>query len=227
MLDESAEEQAGTHNAGAARQYKGRLGQVAVCRGDTGLPYANGGRWTMGDGALCLPEEWFGAAFAQTRQALGIPPDRTFETKIALGLKMVKRVKATGVPCDLLACDALEGRDRQCRAALAAENVQSAAQGPADTLGYLRAPRVGLPPKRGKRGRPRTRLRVRSGPRPQEGRALAQHPQTVWQRVQGRLTDRGWLPADCAVRRLWTVAAGQSPRAEWLVRRRHSEGDGS
>ena len=61
----------------------------------------------MVDGELFLPEEWFGTAFAQTRHALGIPPDRTFETKSQLGLKMVKRVKAKGVPCDLLACDAL------------------------------------------------------------------------------------------------------------------------
>jgi SRSO17 transposase len=107
ILDESADEKAGTHNAGASRQYNGRLGKVDVCRVDTCLTYANGGLWAMVDGELFLPEEWFGAAFAQTRQVLGIPPDRTFETKIALGLKMVRRVKAKGVPFDLLACDAL------------------------------------------------------------------------------------------------------------------------
>ena len=225
ILEESADETAGTHNAGASRQYKGRLGKVAVCRVDTCLPYANGGLWTMVEGALFLPEEWFGAAFAQTRQELGIPPDRTCETKSALGLKMGKRVKAKGVPFDLLACDALYGRDSQLRADLAAENVQYAAQVPADTLVYLSEPRGGIPPKWGQRGRPRTRRRGLSGQRPQEGRALAQPPQTAWQRVQVRLTERGWLPADFAVRRVWTVAAGQRPRAEWLVIRRNSDGD--
>jgi SRSO17 transposase len=225
ILDESADEQAGLHNAGASRQYNGRLGKVDVCRVDTCLTYANDGLWAMVDGELFLPEEWFGAAFAQTRHALGIPPNRTFETKIQLGLKMVKRVKAKGVPFDLLACDALSGRDSQFRADLAAENVQYAAQVPADTAVYLSEPRVGLPPKRGTRGRRRTRLRVLSGPRPQEVRALAQHPQTVWERVQVRLTERGWLTADFAVQRVWTVATGQRPRAEWLVIRRNSEGD--
>jgi SRSO17 transposase len=126
-----------------------------------------------------------------------------------------------------LACDALYGRDSQFRADLAAENVQYAAQVPADTLVYLSEPRVGLPPKRGKRGRRRTRLRVLSGQRPQEVRALAQHAQPVWQRVQVRFTERGWLTADFAVQRVWTVAAGQRPRAEWLVIRRNSEGDRS
>src|SRR5262245_22612668 len=225
ILDESADEKAGTHHAGASRQDNGRLGKVDVCRVDTCLTYANGGLWAMVDGELFLPEEWFGAAFAQTRHELGIPPDRTFETKIQLGLKMVKRVKAKGVPFDLLACDALYGRDSQFRADLAAENIQYAAQVPADTAVYLSEPRVGLPPKRGKRGRPRTRLQVLSSQRPQEVRALAQHPQTVWERVQVRLTERGRLTADFAVRRVWTVAAGQRPRIEWLVMRRNSGGD--
>jgi SRSO17 transposase len=107
ILDESADEKAGTHHAGASRQDKGRLGKGDVCRVDTCLTYANDGLWAMVDGELFLPEEWFGAAFAQTRHELGIPSDRTFETKIQLGLKMVKRVKAKGVPFDLWACDAL------------------------------------------------------------------------------------------------------------------------
>jgi len=101
ILDESADEKAGTHNAGASRQYNGRLGKIDVCRVDTCLTYANGGLWAMVDGELFIPEEWFGAAFAQRRSELGIPPERRFETKIALGLKMVKRVKAKGVPFDL------------------------------------------------------------------------------------------------------------------------------
>jgi SRSO17 transposase len=156
---------------------------------------------------------------------LGIPAERRFETKIQLGLKMVKRVKAQGVPFDLLACDALYGRDSQFRADLAAANVQYAAQVPADTLVYLSEPPVGIPPKRGKRGRPRTRLQVLRGQGPYEVRALAQHPQTTWQQVQVRHTERGRLIADFAVRHVWTVAAGQRPRTEWLVIRRNSEGD--
>src|SRR6266568_2529085 len=225
ILDESADEKAGTHNAGASRQYNGRLGKVDVCRVDTCLTYANGGLWAMVDGELFLPEEGIGAAFVQRRTELGIPAERRFETKIQLGLKMVKRVKGHGLPFDLLACDALYGRDSQFRADVDAEGVRYAAQVPADTLVYLSEPRVGLPPKRGKRGRPRTRLQVLSSQRPQEVRALAQHPQTVWEQIEVRHTERGRLIADFAVRRVWTVAAGQRPRAEWLVIRRNSDGD--
>jgi len=170
ILDESADEKAGTHNAGASRQYNGRLGKVDVCRVDTCLTYANGGRWAMVDGELFLPEEWFGAAFAQRRKELGIPAERRFETKSQLGLKMIKRVKGHGLPFDLLACDALYGRDSQFRADVDAEGVWYAAQVPADTHVYLSEPRVGIPPKRGKRGRPHTRLQVLSGQGPQEVR---------------------------------------------------------
>jgi len=225
ILDESADEKAGTHNAGASRQYNGRMGKVDVCRVDTCLTYANGGRWAMVDGELFLPEEWFGAAFAQTRRELGIPPERTFETKIALGLKMVKRVKAQGVPFDLLACDALYGRDSQFRADVDAAGVLYAAQVPADTNVYVSEPQVGVPEKRGKRGRPRPRLHVLSRQRPHEVRGLARHPQTVWQQVMGRDTERGRLAADCAVQRVWTVAAGKRPRVEWVVMRREAQGD--
>jgi hypothetical protein len=45
ILDESADEKAGTHNAGASRQYNGRLGKVDICRVDTCLTSANGGLW--------------------------------------------------------------------------------------------------------------------------------------------------------------------------------------
>jgi SRSO17 transposase len=142
-----------------------------------------------------------------------------------LGLKRIKRVKAHGLPFDLLACDALSGRDSQFRADVDGEGVRYAAQVPGDTRVYLSKPRVGLPPKRGKRGRPRTRLRVLRGQEPHEVRALAQPPQTTWQQVQVRQTERGWLTADFAVSRVWTVAVGQRPRAEWLVIRRNSDGD--
>src|SRR4029450_13039607 len=141
MLDESADEKAGTHNAGASRQYNGRLGKVEGCRVDPCLTSANGGLWAMVAGELFLPEEGCGAAFAPRRQERGIPAARRFGTKIQLGLKRIKGVKSHGLPFDLLACDALYGRESPLRADVDAEGVRYAAQVPADTLGCGRAPR--------------------------------------------------------------------------------------
>jgi hypothetical protein len=66
---------------------------------------------------------------------------------------------------------------------------------------------------------------VLGGQEPHEVRALAQHPQTMGQQGAVRHTERGRLTADFAGKRVWTVAAGQRPRAAWLVIRRHSDGD--
>ena len=225
ILDESADEKAGMHNAGASRQYNGRMGKVDVCRVDTCLCYANTnvGLWAMVDGELFLPEEWFGEEFAQRREVLGIPEDRNFETKIELGLKMIKRAKANGLPFEVLACDAFYGRDAQFRADLDAEGVLYAAQVPADTQVYLSEPEVGVPPRRSQKGRTPSRLVVLSSDNPHEVRQLARSPKTPWQSVQVRHTERGHLEADFAVMRVWTVAEGKMPRAEWLVIR--ADGD--
>ncbi len=156
---------------------------------------------------------------------MSIPEDRNVETKIELGLKMVKRAKANGLPFEVLACDAFYGRDAQFRADLDAEGVLYAAQVPADTQVYLSKPKVGVPHKRSKRGRTPSRLVVLSSDNPHEVRELARSPQTRWQRVQVRHTERGYLEADFAVMRVWTVAEGKMPRAEWLVIRTEAGGD--
>ena len=142
ILDESADEKGGTHNAGAARQYNGRMGKVDLCRVDTCLAYANArvGRWTLVDGELSPPQEWFGEELAPIRQKLGIPEARQYETKLqpvrvfGSGLKMVKRAKANGLPFEVLACDTLYGRDGQLRADLAAQGVPYAAQVPGEPV---------------------------------------------------------------------------------------------
>ncbi len=227
ILDESADNKAGVHNAGASRQYNGRLGKVDVCRVDTCLTYFHPktGVQVIVDGELFLPEEWFQPEVAQLREELGIPKGRKFETKIALGLKMVKRAKANELPFDLMACDALYGRDGQFRATLDAEGIVYAAEVPEHTQVYLREPKVAIPRKRSRYGRPRTRLQVVSREAPQEVRALARSPTTQWHHVRVRHTERGWLEGDFAVVRIWTVHKGGMPRPEWLVMRRDADGD--
>lgn len=229
LLDESAEEKAGTHSVGASRQYNGRQGKVDVCRVDTCLGYANlaAGLWTMVDAELFLPEEWFSRAFATRRKALGIPKDRRFVTKIDQGLAMLKRARQRGLPFDLLACDSNYGRDSAFRAEVDALAVRYAAQVPSSTRVYLSEPEVGVPPRRATRGRAPTRLRVLSEHVPLEVRALVAERHVKFRRVEVRQSERGALVASFAVRRVWTVADAKRARAEWLVVRRDSDGTSS
>lgn len=230
ILDETAEEKAGTDNAGASRQYDGRRGKLDVCRVDTWLgdfhPQAN--LWTLIDAELFLPEEWFSSDFAEKRRKLGIPDERRFQTKPQLGWQMIQRARAQGLSFRLVAMDALYGNKQRLRADLDVAGLGYAAEVSARTLVYRKCPRVGVPPSAAS-GRAQTKPCVLGGPPPVEVRALARHRNTVWRRVRVRGCERGWLEAEFAVERVWTVdldgAEGQQVRAEWLVIRREADGD--
>jgi SRSO17 transposase len=227
ILDESADEKAGLHSAGASRQHNGRLGKIGLCQVATCLTYAHPalGVWTLVDGELFVPEVWFSPACAQERERVALPAERQFATKLELGWAMIRRVKAAGVPFEGVACDELYGRSQALRAALDAEQIRYAAQVPADTLVYEQEPRVGLPRWRQQGRRPK-RLKVLSRHRPREVRVLARGTRMVWRRVRVRATERGWLEAEFAVQRVWTVTADRVARAEWLVIRREADSDG-
>lgn len=231
ILDETAEEKAGTHNAGASRQYSGRLGKVDVCRVDTWLGYFHptANLWTLVDAELFLPEEWFGADFAQKRRELGIPAQRQFQTKPQLGWQMIQRAQAQGLPFTRVAMDAVYGSKQRLRADLDTAGIGYAAEVPAHTLVYRKSPRVGVPAQSSGHGRPPTRAQVLGGPRPVEVRALARHRNTEWKRVRVRRCERGWLEGEFAVVAVWTVDLdgkdGQRVRPEWLVIRREADGD--
>lgn len=227
ILDESADEKAGEHSAGAGRQHNGRLGKIGVCQVATCLTYAHPalGVWALIDGELFLPEAWFTPAYAERREQVELPVDRAFATKPTLGLRMILRAKAAAVPFERVACDELYGRNQAFRATLDAENIGYAAQVPANTRVYEEEPRVGLPRRRSRYGQPPKRLKVLSQKAPREARALARRSHTRWHRVRVRASERGWLEAEFAVQRIWTVAAGHPARAEWLVMQREADGD--
>ena len=226
ILDESADAKAGEQSAGAARQRNGRLGKVDVCQVGTYLAYANVGAnlWTLVDGELYLPEAWLTPAYAAQRKACGIPDDQVFQRKTDLGVQMIDRARANGLPFDRVACDAFYGRDRQFRADLQAKNVLYAADIPADTQVYRREPRVGVPKKRHRQGRTPTRWRVLSRQVAHPVSRIARSKQTTWKHLRLRPTERGWLEADFAVERVWTITEAGQVRAEWLVIRREVHG---
>lgn len=226
ILDESADAKAGQQSAGAARQRNGRLGKVDVCQVGTYLAYANvaANLWTLVDGELFLPEVWLTPAYADQRKACGVPAERVFQRKIDLGLQMIDRARANGLPFERVACDAFYGRDRQFRADLQTKNVLYAADIPADTRVYRQEPRVGVPSKCHRRGRRPTRWKVLSRQRAHSVSRLARSKQTTWQHLRLRPTERGWLEADFAVERVWTITAAGQVRAEWLVIRRELNG---
>ncbi len=226
ILDESSDETAGEEQAGAGRQYNGRLGKVELSVTTVGLAYAHPatGTWVLMDGELFVQEVWFTAKYAERRKAVGLPAERTFASKPDLGLQMILRAQARGLPFALVACDDLYGKSREFRAALEAAQLQYAAEVPGNTQVYLQCPMVGVARRRHKRGKPPTRLKVRTRQVPHEVRALARRQATPWQRVTLRHTERGQLIADFSVLPVWTLTETRQIRREWLVTRRDGDG---
>ena len=226
ILDESSDETAGEEQAGAGRQHNGRLGKVELSVTTVGLTYAHPatGTWALIDGELFLQEMWFTADYAERRKAVGLPDEHVFASKPDLGLQLILRAQARGLPFELAACDDLYGKSRAFRAGLDAAQIQYAAEVPSDTQVYLQCPKVGVPRRRHKYGKPPSRLKVRSRQVPHEVRALARSGLTTWERVTVRHTERGELIADFAVRPVWTLTEAMQVRREWLVTRRDDDG---
>jgi SRSO17 transposase len=225
LLDESADAKAGTKTAGTARQYNGRLGKVDVCQVGVFLGFVKGSTWTWVDGELFLPEHWFESNMAEERQRLGIPSERAFKTKVQLGWEMIQQAQANGLPFEAVGCDDLYGRADWFRAELAGAGLIYMADVPRTTQVYLACPEFGVPETPpGHKGRKYSHPRVLSDDKPLAVSQVAERPDTQWQRIRVRPTERGELVAQFVVRRVWTMR-DEKPTEEWLVIRRESDGD--
>jgi SRSO17 transposase len=235
ILDEYADEKAGEGSAGAYRQYNGRMGKVDLCQVAVALGYANWKLkpwplWTMVDAEIFLPEAWFGAAYAELRQKVGIPAERTsFETKPELGLKMIRRAKAAGLPFEAVLCDSLYGRSSQFRSELRAEQQLYMADIPNNLRVYLDQPVVGVPETMpGKKGPKPEKAQVLNGVRSYSVKQVGQAAETHWQRLRIRTNERGVLEDRFAARQVWIWDDKQpdiAPHQEWLAMRIESNGD--
>lgn len=227
LLDESANKKAGDKSAGAGRQYNGSLGKVEMSQVGTFLGYVNVSdssrpTWAWVDGELFLPEQWFAPEKAKERRRLGIPPERSFETKIQLGWKMIQRAVAEELPFEAVACDDLYGQSTWLRDKMRKAELTYMADVPKNTIVYLQKPVLGIPkPEPGRRGRQPTRLRVLNGVKRLHVHKVARRSDTYWQRVLVRTTERGVLNDPFAARLVWTLREGEAePVQEWLVIRR-------
>ena len=226
-LDESADEKAGETSAGAGRQYLGREGKVDVGQVGVVVGYHTGTTWVMVDAEVYLPAAWFDDAHQDLRRRWHVPPERAYATKQALGLQLIRRAQANGLPFRVIGCDSNYGRDNAFRAALHAQHLTYVADVPSDHRVYLAAPDVGVPaPPPGHRGPPFTLPRVLNAAAAQP-RTVAQvgtQPDLAWDSCPIRATERGLLTVRCALRRVWTVSAAGEVWAEWLLIQRDADG---
>jgi SRSO17 transposase len=217
LLDESADDKAGQRSIGAGRQYNGRRGKVDNCQVGVFLSYANNGYHTWVDGEVFIPEDWFTAEATDRRRQAGIPKERSFQTKPQLGWQMIRRVHERGMPFEAVAFDTLYGRNPWLRDQVGTAGMEYYADTPANTKVYLEPPVIGIP--RNKRG-PKTRKKRVLSPKAVRVDRLRHDPDTIWRAITLRPSERGYLKADFARQRVWTVRDDHTVVAEWLLIRR-------
>jgi SRSO17 transposase len=113
ILDETGFLKKGAKSAGVQRQYSGTAGRIENCQIGVFLAYASRYGRTLIDRALYLPESW--ASDRVRRAEAGIPDQVTFATKPELGLVMLARAHAAGLPFAWVTADSVYGADHRLR----------------------------------------------------------------------------------------------------------------
>jgi SRSO17 transposase len=107
IVDETADEKSSGDAVGAAPQYSGTLGGIALCQVAVTLTYATGRGHTLIDRAPYLPEGC--AADEEHRELAGIPGEVPFASKPQLARELLERAHAAGIHAAFAAGDEVYG----------------------------------------------------------------------------------------------------------------------
>lgn len=221
IVDESADVKYGKSSAGSSRQHNGRLGKIEQSQVGVYLSYAKDSVWTLMDGELFLPERWFSKSYGARRNKAEIPIERSvFQTKIELAWEMIKRVQARGLPFVAVAFDSLYGRSFWLREQCDQAGIEYYADIPANQLLYLEKPELEF--ELTKTGKGSKKFKV-VGQEAFTASALAQLPETQWESLSLRPTERGMLIADFASYCVWVVSTEGIIRQETLLIKREAK----
>jgi len=212
VLDESAEEKAAKHSAGAGRQHNGRLGKIEMSQVGVFLALVTPEVCTWIDGELYLPQAWFEESHAEQRKKTGVPEELAFQTKPELGWQMVKRTQERQIPFVAVTMDDLYGRNEALRQNLNKAGIEYYGDIPANTKVYLEKPQIVHPLT--KLGKPSKALQIIGTC--YEVRELRQKNWVEWHELRLRANERGYLEAKFARVRVWVVY-GEETRQEWLL----------
>jgi len=223
-LDGSDFPKQGTESVGVKRQYCGELGKRANCQAGVFLGYASVHGYTLLDRRLYLPQEWVDDdAYAERREACGVPTGITFTTKAMLGWAMIEALhKAGSLRCRWVACDEAFGRDTTLLDKIDGLGLWYFAEVPHDTRLWRERPATGVPTWSGRGRKPSREQLVAGATEPQTVVELASVlPPDAWSRQLIKEGSKGPIMADFATVRVSAVREGLPGPEVWLVLRRN------
>jgi SRSO17 transposase len=107
IVDETGDAKSSTDCAGAARQYSGTLGGIALCQVAVTLTCAALAGHALIGRALYLPADW--AADEERRELAGVPDEVMFATKPQLAATLLRQAHDRGIRAGFIAGDEVYG----------------------------------------------------------------------------------------------------------------------
>jgi SRSO17 transposase len=107
ILDETGDAKSSTDCVGAARQYSGSLGGVALCQVAVNLTYVTARGRTIIDRRLYLPRGW--AEDEERRELAGVPEEIEFATKPQLAAQMLTHAHDRAIRAPFVTGDEVYG----------------------------------------------------------------------------------------------------------------------
>jgi SRSO17 transposase len=107
VVDETADEKSSADAVGAARQYSGTVGGIALCQVAVTLTFATSRGHTLIDRALYLPGAC--AADEEHRELAGVPEEVMFATKPELAGALLARAHKRGIRAAFVTADEVYG----------------------------------------------------------------------------------------------------------------------
>jgi SRSO17 transposase len=223
LIDESSAVKQGDESVGVAAQYCGSVGKVANGQVGVYLGYASRKGYSLIEGQLFMPNEWFEEDHAERREACGVPEELGYKTKPEIGLELVQKAEKRGsVPFSWVAADALYGDSPAFRDGIQALDKRYFTEVKNTTSIWRTQPKVHVPQWKG-RGRRPTRLRLRNpNNHPLQVKQLVRRiPKKDWIQAIIKEGSKGPLACEFAFLRM-TESRGNLPAGEvWLIIRRN------
>ena len=228
LIDESGNVKQGQDSVGVAPQYCGSVGKVANSQIGVHVGYVSRKGYTLLDGQLFMPEEWFGEDHAERRAACGIPADLTFQTKPEIVLKLLQAVVernqglAEPLTYQWVAADALYVDSPTFRDGVADLGKCYFTEIKTTTQVWLKRPEVYVPKRQGRGRRPKRVRLLHPSNKASTVQAMAgQIPADGWIRATLKEGSKGPIVCDFAFLRV-TESRDSLPGPElWLIVRRN------
>jgi len=223
LVDESGVVKQGHDSVGVGHQYCGSVGKVANSQVGVYLGYASRKGYTLLDGQLFVPEQWFSEAYADKRLSTEMPSTLESKTKPEIALELLRRAVARGsVRARWLAADGLYGNTPAFRDGVAALSLYYFTAVSCDTLIWRRQVALFVPTYSGK-GRKPTKLRLKTPSNaPYRVDELAKRlPKSAWKRTTIKEGSKGPLLCDVVMVRVTEARDGLPGPRLWLVIRRN------